>query len=751
MFSRDSERKEPSFREYFHILYRNRLLVASIFFLTVAVTTVFSFTTKKVYEARSTIMVEVGGRAGGIESLFGVRSAMQSSVVNEVILNNQVEILRSRTLAERTISKLRNLPVSDRLELFASEDGKASMASLIERLSPAVEISPIQNTNIIVVKARAGKPYEASLIANTIVETYLELNLSWARGEVTEIKSFVEEQLTLVRERLSSAEDKLKRFQESEKVASLSHETEAAVKKLAEFDALKGQAEVDLESTQRRLTFLETQLSDQRKSLVDDIGRVSAPMVTQLRGTLANLEGIRTRYLAQGYPENHEKMKEIERRIEETKGQLVTKTKSALSEEVSLQDPFSYSQELIERILDLEVEVRTLRARVEGFDQLVSQYAVELERLPGKALALARLEREREVNEQILLMLMDRYEEARIKEAGQLGNASVVDRAEEPREPILPRKRRNVLLGSVAGLLLGLLCVFSLERLRDRIADVSDVETATDGIPVLAAIPSATTKRRGFRLLRTRRRVFPFQGSSGEAVPKVLLTELSPRSEISESYRTLRTNILFSQVDKPLRTIVLTSPGPTEGKSTVVANLGFVMAQAKNKTVVIDSDLRRPTVSLLLGTPKGAGLTDVLSGKAVLDDVITSTSVDGLFLVGTGTLPPNPSEMLGSLRMRQVIAELAAKFEFVLFDSPPVLPISDAAALGARVDGVLMVARCGVTGVAGLSRAISVMRGVHARVIGIILNDLDIRQRLGEGYYDYYRSYSHAQGADEPS
>jgi capsular exopolysaccharide synthesis family protein len=347
-------------------------------------------------------------------------------------------------------------------------------------------------------------------------------------------------------------------------------------------------------------------------------------------------------------------------------------------------------------------------------------------------------------------MLMSKYEEARIKEAGQLGSASVIDVAEEPENPVLPRKKRNLVLGFIAGLLLGVIGAFSAERFRGRIEDASDVELLGDGIPLLASIPRMIDGRKGLRAFRAKiGRVGVTKVSSGEEGNRVLVAEMDPRSPTSESYRSLRTNILFSQVDEPLRTIVVTSPGPSEGKSTVVANLAVVMAQAGNKTVVVDSDLRRPTVSALLGASGAVGLTDVLSGKIGLEEVITPTRVDGLYVIGSGTLPPNPSEMLGSRKMRQVIAELPKGFEFVLFDSPPVLPVSDAAALGARVDGVLLVVRCDVTAGAGLSRALSAMKAVHAKVIGIVLNDLDIRNRFGGRSYDYYyRSYSHSHTAD---
>jgi tyrosine-protein kinase Etk/Wzc len=751
MFSNDSKSKEPSFLEYLRVAYKNRFIIAGIFVLTVAVTAVFTFTAKKVYEARSTLLVEIGGRAGGLESIFGGRNPMQSAVLNEVLLNNQVEILRSRTLAERSVKKLRSSPDAQKLDLLRGDEGSASDVSVLRALSSSIEIAPIENTNVIQVRAKAGSPFEASLIANTIVDAYVETNVSWARGEVTEVKSFLEEQLELVRGRLSDAEDQLKNFQESKKVASLSDETEAAVKKVAEFEALKGQAEVDLEAAQRRMGFLESQLTTQKKSLIDDIGKVSAPVVTDLRGELANLEGIRARYLAQGYAENHEKMLEIERRIQDTKARLVVTTKDALASELDVKDPFSYSQGLVERILDLEVEVRTLKARVDGFKQIIAESSADLEKLPGTALSLARLERDKQVNEQILVMLMEKYEEARIKEAGQLGNATVVDRAEEPQDPILPRKRRNLMLGAVAGLLLGIIGAFSIERFRDRIADASDIEGVSAGVPLLASIPRIQNGRARFPGIPKRKRIPSPIGIDEVGVTRLLAAEADPRSPVSESYRTLRTNIFYSRVDEPVRTIVVTSPGPAEGKSTIVANLGVAMAQAGNRTVVVDSDLRRPTVSALLGGGRGVGLTDVLSGKLPLEQALTPTKVEGLFLLGSGPLPPNPSEMLGSRKMRQVIEELSERFEFVLFDSPPILPISDAAALGASVDGAILVVRSDVTATGGLSRALSLLKAVHTRIIGVVLNDLNIGQRLGDRYYHYYYSpHSKDHTAERP-
>lgn len=215
-----------------------------------------------------------------------------------------------------------------------------------------------------------------------------------------------------------------------------------------------------------------------------------------------------------------------------------------------------------------------------------------------------------------------------------------------------------------------------------------------------------------------------------------LITHLDPKSPIAEAFRTIRTNLQFSSLDSELRTIVITSAGPGEGKSTVLANLAVALAQSDQNVILVDSDLRRPTVHKKFNIENSIGLTNMLM-KGPSDDVLREVGIPNLQVVTSGPLPPNPSELLGSKMMDKVIDYLKSKAEIVLFDCPPVVAVTDAALLGRKVDGVIMVARMGVVHQEALKNAKTLLENVQARILGVVLNGVSTAQS-GYGYYYYY-------------
>ncbi len=213
-----------------------------------------------------------------------------------------------------------------------------------------------------------------------------------------------------------------------------------------------------------------------------------------------------------------------------------------------------------------------------------------------------------------------------------------------------------------------------------------------------------------------------------------LITLTDPRSPASEAYRTLRTNLTFAALDKPLETLVVTSPAPDEGKSSVLANLAVAMAQGERRTILVDADLRRPALHEIFGSGNERGLTTMIVEQAALDDPpLTDVGVDNLWLVSSGPLPPNPADILGSRKMEQVIAALKARADIVLFDAPPVVAVTDAAVLGTKVDGLLLVICAGRTRREHAQRAQELLERVHVRVVGSVLNDAPRDVTLG-GY-----------------
>ena len=289
--------------------------------------------------------------------------------------------------------------------------------------------------------------------------------------------------------------------------------------------------------------------------------------------------------------------------------------------------------------------------------------------------------------------------------------------------PISSRKRLNILLAAVVGIMLGGGFAFLIEYLDDTIKSPEDI------VQTLGLSPLGTISR-----------------INGKSHQDRLITVAYPRSPISEAYRILRTNIQFSAVDRPLETLLVSSPNPIEGKSITLANLGVVMAQAGLSVVLVDSDLRRPMLHKVFGLSNKEGLTTtLLDGEPYLDSRLQATQVENLRVLTSGPLPPNPSELLGSQKMKSLIENLKEKADIVLFDSPPILAVTDAAVLARQVDGVLLVADAGHTRRELARQAKEDLLKVGANILGVVLNRLSPRELGYCHYYYYYSRDSDAQ------
>lgn len=226
----------------------------------------------------------------------------------------------------------------------------------------------------------------------------------------------------------------------------------------------------------------------------------------------------------------------------------------------------------------------------------------------------------------------------------------------------------------------------------------------------------------------------PTQPSTTNKRP--IITDINPKSPISEAYRTLRTNIDFSSIDEELKVIMLTSAGPGEGKSTTATNLAVVFAQNERKVLIIDADLRKPTMHHTFNKSNRFGLTNLLTGKSHYNEVVTETHIPNLDLLPSGPIPPNPSEILSSKRMTALLEELKGQYDLVVVDTPPALAVADAQIMATKCDGVILVISAGTTKRDAASKMRANMDHVKARVIGAVLNNVD--RKSGEGYYYYY-------------
>lgn len=324
-----------------------------------------------------------------------------------------------------------------------------------------------------------------------------------------------------------------------------------------------------------------------------------------------------------------------------------------------------------------------------------------------------------------------RLDELEVDRDLKTGGAEIALPASVPSSPTGPSAVTHGLLGFGVGLIFGIAAAFALEQLDDSVKGKEDLERSARDLPVLGVIPvvGGWKNRKETRLV-----------SSNE-----------PSSQASEAYRTLRTSIQFMGLDRPLQTLLVTSPGASEGKTTTLANLAVALARAGQQVVVVSCDLRRPRIHEFFGLPNSIGFTSVLLGDTPLSSALLEVPGEPrLRLLPTGPLPPNPSELLSSQRAAEVLATVALQADMVLLDCPPVLPVTDAALLSTRSDGVLVVAMAGETSGKGTTRTVELLHQVGAPLIGTVLNGASIESAYGYSYYYYYSQSEEPNGKKPP-
>ncbi len=745
MFEEEFEQEQQvNLSDYLRILYRGRWFIIASFILVMMVTVFITFTTPPVYEAHSTVLIE---STGAMErSIFEMNYFGNQST----LITNQMEILKSRTLAERVIRRLDLSDLRDSLSVFQpNEEGEVrSLRGMAGWMQENLEATHRKDTDIIEVKFAANSAFEAAFILNVITEEFKQFNEETNRFEVTDLRKFIERQIEKKGEELRLAEENLRSFQEQEKMSSLDGETAQMVNRLAEAESMMEAAQVELDAFQERKQSLIGQIDERKTSLARDLSEISTPYLVSMQDELAKAVAERTKFVIAIESDVSNPNKIAYQSQLKAYDEKITGLRNKLEEESNkiktssmVKDPFALSQELISSLLTVESEIKSLTAKISALQSVVGEYEIKLESLPLKVLELARLERRRKVQEETFMMMYAKLEETRIKEAGQSGNVRIVDEGIEPLVPVKPNKRMNLMLGALIGLGLGIGISFLIDYFDNSIKSIREVEKL--GLNFLAAIPKIEQEKLE-KKIAARWEQFEDEGSRIESR---LITHFDPKSPVSEAYRTLRTNIQFSNVEKKIRTILITSSGPKEGKSTTIANLAITLAQMGQRTVLIDTDLRRPVVHSIFGMEKDDGLTNYMMGQTPYEEVMKKTFHENLFVIPSGVLPPNPSELLGSQKMEDFIERLKQDFDMILFDSPPVIAVTDAAIMSTKIDGTLMVISAGHTNREAAQRAKALLENVKAPVLGVILNNVNVDGTYGSSYYYYYYHYYYGSGS----
>jgi capsular exopolysaccharide synthesis family protein len=730
----DYSASTPKISDYLRILFRGRWIIFMSFLTVVASTAYLTYKMEPEYEASTSILIEQKDIVESRVFNAPVTLAQQTDVAN------QAEILRSSSLAEDVIRTLEDSPYRNELEVMGHgpEQGEITLEERVQRLRKNVRVTNLKDTDILVLTYRAHSAFEAAFLANAIAQQYYRTCYQLSRGEVSEVRQFLEHQLQDVRTKLASSEEMLKDYKENQRVVALEPETQKLVEQAATFESYYNQAETDLNANLRRLDYLKKQLSDAKSTLVEDVTQITSPLIEQLQRDIAERQSQIVSLLASPSPGTDETVNALEKEIEQIKKRLVEETSKIASAGITSMDPLATSQEIFNNILTTEIEVRSLTARTEALRNIMDNFNAQLETLPEKSLVLARLERDTKLQENLYLMLREKYEETRITEAGKMPTVRIIDAAKPPQIPTRPNKQVNILVGIFLGLGLGIAISFALEFLDDTVKTPEDLDKLQ--LPLLGSIPAVKIAEVARRLKQEGR---PYSVEELDRLESKLVTHFSPRSPVSEAYRSLRTNIQFLNHNPSKKVLMISSAATKEGKSTVLANLGVTVANTGARVLLVDADMRHPTLHDFLGVDATPGLSDILRGTITLDQAVRRTDVENLSIVTSGEHPANPSEIAASNAVKDLLDEARQKYDFVLVDSPPLMAVADGLVLASRVDGTLLVVASGFVSPQEVSHAISLLRNAGAPFLGVILNGLDIKKIYGSYYYHFHYYHYH--------
>jgi capsular exopolysaccharide synthesis family protein len=563
-------------------------------------------------------------------------------------------------------------------------------------------------------------------VPNAAARLFIQRRQTVKSAQARSTVEFLNEQLDTLGQQLRGFESGLQRFREGENVVSLQAQGEAQVTRLADFQATRDLADAERAGLAK---------------LMDEIGRTSAR--ADEPSPYRKLIGFPSILKEAAATEVLRSLNEVENQ----RAELLTRRTAQDPDVIILSD----------RIKEMETQLHTLVAtylagvsnNIASLDKILGQFAHDLKQIPAKEIQLARLKRQADVTEQIFTTLHTRMKEAQIVAAVQDPSVRIIDPAIIPFKPIRPNKPLSFVLALILGIALGVTVAFLKENLDTTIHTREELQSESGAVPVLGMIPrirETLAPTNGTR--RTYWRIWTQPvATTPDALRAHLVAGHNPRGSASEAYRTLRTNLTFAQLDKPPKTLVFTSPAPGDGKSTSASNLAITLAQQGLRSILVDGDMRRGAMHTALDTTARPGLSDYLVGSSSLEEIIRPVQLsDAHFaFIPTGTLPPNPAELLASTRMQALLEHLDGEYDAVIFDAPPLNIVTDAAVLGARTDGVILVVRAGVTDRNAVRYAFDQLKAVHARVLGCLLNDVDAKR---DRYYGselagkYYEAHS---------
>jgi exopolysaccharide transport family protein len=704
---------ESTLVEIIRILRKRKWIIITAALVALTFGILISARTKPQYSA--TARIEIGKESS---ENFGLKDAQSSGSAEDydytVSIDTNTNILQSDRIALQVIKNLRldeKRAFAGDLVLIAPKANDVGMQridhgredALLSLFHGSMRVSPVRNTRILDITFRSPDPALAAEIADQIVSTYIEDNYRTRYESTMQSSDWLAKQISDLKQRVETSQEKLVRYQRENGMLGIDEKQNIITQKLDDLNKSLTEAQADRISKQAAYETAKAGKFDE----IFDPNSLGASL-RQQEATLRSQYAQVTTTFGPNYP----KSLELKNQIDQTQRSIEAENQR--------------------RLTKLQSEFAAAQAREAMLAKALDEQKLEANQLNEKSIEFSILKRDMDANRTLYEGLLQKLKEAGVTAGLRSSNIRIVDNARVPSSPVAPNWPRNLELSLLAGLIGGALLTFLVEALDNTIHAPEEAQELL-GLPSLGLIPhSNALKTAG--LPRSLRSISPALTSSS---PSMLIAQLRPSSDIVESYRSLRTSILLSSAVKRPNVILFTSPMPQEGKTTTCVNMAIVLAQRGGKVLLVDTDLRRPSVDLVFGISNAVGLSSVLAGLEDFESAVQQYhSIPNLFVLTAGPIPPQPAELLSSERMQQLLERLRSEFDQVILDSSPINLVTDPAVISPLTDVVLLVVRAGVTSKSALRHARDQLLQINAPLKGVVVNDTKLHSL---DYY--YRSY----------